>query len=239
MASAGTGEEFRLLSVIVPVYNERNTVVEVLRRIRSVQLPIDLEVVVVDDGSTDGTGKVLSALEDSTVRIIRHVENQGKGAAIRSGLEKAGGDLVLIQDADLEYDPDDWTRLLDPVLKGKARVVYGSRFTGERKNMRLSHWIGNRLLVLVTNLLYRTTLSDMETCLKLIDRRVLDGFVIESDRFEFEPEITAKLLRSGVRIYEVPISYAGRETSEGQKFNWYDGVRALATLVHYRLVRQG
>ena len=235
MPSAGADKVFRLLSVIVPVYNERNTVVEVLRRIRAVDLPVDLEIVVVDDGSTDGTDKVLAALEDSTVRIIRHAENKGKGAAIRSGLDKAGGDLILIQDADLEYDPDDWPRLLDPVLKGKAQVVYGSRFTGERKNMRLSGWIGNRMLVVITNVLYRTTLSDMETCSKLLDRSVLDGIVIESDRFEFEPEITAKLLRRGVRIYEVPISYAGRETSEGQKFNWQDGVRALATLVRYRV----
>ena len=234
MTTSGGETPFRTLSVIVPVYNERNTVVEVLRRIRAVELPVAKEVVVVDDGSTDGTDKVLSALEDSTVRIIRHPENRGKGAAIRSGLARASGDLVLIQDADLEYDPDDWPRLLDPVLKGKAEVVYGSRFTGERKNMRLSSWIGNRLLVFVTNVLYRTTLSDMETCSKLIDRRVLDGMVIESDRFDFEPEITAKLLRAGVRIYEVPISYAGRESDEGQKFNWRDGVRALGTLLRYR-----
>jgi glycosyltransferase involved in cell wall biosynthesis len=189
----------------------------------------------VNDGSTDGTDKVLSALEDSTVRIITHPHNRGKGAAIRSGLDKAGGDLVLIQDADLEYDPDDWPKLLDPVLKGKAQVVYGSRFTGERKNMRLSGWIGNRLLVFVANVLYGTTLSDIETCSKLIDRRVLEGLTIESEGFEFEPEITAKLLGRGVRIYEVPISYAGRESSEGQKFNWRDGVRALSTLVRYRV----
>lgn len=225
---------FRLLTVIVPVYNERNTVVEVLRRIRAVELAVPKEIIVVDDGSTDGTAKVLSALEDSTVRIIRHAENRGKGAAIRSGLEKANGDLVLIQDADLEYDPDDWPRLLDPVLKGKARVVYGSRFTGERKNVRLSSWVGNRLLALATDLLFGTTLSDIETCSKLLDRTVLDGMVIESDGFEFEPEITAKLLRRGVRIYEVPISYAAREPSEGQKFEWRDGVRAILSLVRYR-----
>ncbi len=224
----------RLLSVIVPVYNERNTVVEVLRRIRAAELPVPVEIIVVDDGSTDGTGKVLSALEDSTVRIIRHSENRGKGAAIRSGLDKASGQLVLIQDADLEYDPDDWPRLLDPVLKGKAKVVYGSRFTGERKNMRLSSWVGNRLLALATDVLFGTTLSDIETCSKLFDRSVLDGMTIDADRFEFEPEITAKLLRRGVRIYEVPISYAAREVSEGQKFDWHDGIRALGTLVRYR-----
>jgi glycosyltransferase involved in cell wall biosynthesis len=229
----------RLLSVIVPVYNERNTVVEVLRRIRAAELPLPVEIIVVDDGSTDGTGKILSALEDSTVRVLRHAENRGKGAAIRSGLDKASGDLVLIQDADLEYDPDDWPRLLDPILKGKAQVVYGSRFTGERKNMRLAGWIGNRVLALATDVLFGTTLSDIETCSKLMDRRVLEGIVIEADRFEFEPEITAKLLRRGVRIYEVPISYAARETSEGQKFDWRDGIRALGALVRYRLTARG
>ena len=227
--------EYRLLSVIVPVYNERNTVVEVLRRIRTVDLPLATEVIVVNDGSTDGTAKVLSALEDSTVKVLTHPENRGKGASIRTGLDKAGGDLVLICDADLEYDPDDWPRLLDPVLKGKAQVVYGSRFRGEGTAMRLSSWIGNRLLVFATNVLYRTTLSDMETCSKLLDRGVLDDITLRSEGFDIEPEITAKLLRRGVRIYEVPISYAGRERPEDQKFSWRDGVRALVTLVRYRL----
>jgi glycosyltransferase involved in cell wall biosynthesis len=230
--------EFRTLSVIVPVYNERNTVAEILRRIRAVDLPLRLEVIVVDDGSTDETDKVLAALEDSTVRVVTHPTNQGKAAAIRTGIATARGELVLIQDADLEYDPDDWPRLLDPVLKGKAHVVYGSRFTGEHRSMRPSQWLGNRLLTLTTNVLYRSTLSDMETCYKLFDRSVLDGITIESDRFDFEPEITAKVLRRGYRIYEVPVSYAGRDASEGTKFEWRDGVRALATLVRYRLVRR-
>ena len=223
-----------LLSVVVPVFNERNTVAEIIRRIRSVDLPVKLEVVVVDDGSSDGSDKIISALQDSTVRLIQHRENRGKGAAVRTGIEAARGDLVLIQDSDLEYDPDDWPSLLAPILKGKARVVYGSRFTGERKNMLLSHWIGNRLLTLVTNVLYKTTLSDMETCYKLFDRKILQGIKIESDRFEFEPEITAKVLKKGERIYEVPISYAGREMSEGKKITWRDGFGALKTLVHYR-----
>lgn len=229
--------QHRLLSVIVPVYNERNTVVEVVRRIRAVELPLPLEIIVVDDGSTDGTDKVLAALEDSTVRILKHATNRGKGAAIRTALEKSSGDLVLIQDADLEYDPDDWPRLLDPVLKGKAKVVFGTRFRGERMNMRLSSWIGNRALVFATNVLFGTTLSDMETCSKLIDRSVFDGITIESDDFSIEPEITAKLLRSGVHIYEVPISYSGREIAEGRKFVWRDGARALGTLVKYRVRR--
>jgi glycosyltransferase involved in cell wall biosynthesis len=223
--------------VIVPVYNERNTVAEIIRRIRTMKVPLDLQVIVVDDGSADGTDKVLSALEDSTVLVISHEVNQGKGAAIRTGLSAAKGDLIIIQDADLEYDPDDWPRLFDPIFKGRARVVYGSRFTGERKNMLPSHWIGNRFLTLATNILYRTTLSDMETCYKLFDRRVLEGITIKSNRFDFEPEITAKVLRRGHRIYEVPISYAGREPSEGKKISWRDGFGALFALVRYRFAR--
>ena len=229
--------EFHLLSVIVPVFNERVTVAEVIRRIRAVDVPVDVEVIVVDDGSSDGTDKVLSALGDSTVRILTHEVNQGKGAAIRSGLGAARGDLVLVQDADLEYDPEDWPSLLDPILRGKAQVVYGSRFTGQRKNMMPLHWMGNRFLSLVTNVLYSSTMSDMETCYKLFDRRVLEGITIQSDKFDFEPEITAKVLRRGYRIYEVPISYAGREISEGKKITWRDGVSALRALIKYRFTR--
>ena len=219
---------YETLTVLVPVYNERTTVAEVIRRMRAVELPVVLQIVVVDDGSSDGSDKVLGAIEDSTVRVLRHKVNQGKGAAIRTGLAEAHGDLVLIQDADLEYDPNDWPRLLEPLLRGKASVVYGSRFTGERKNMMPLHWFGNRLLSLVTNILYRTTLSDMETCYKLFDARVLDGLTVVSNRFDFEPEITAKVLRRGFRIYEVPISYAGREHDEGKKITWRDGFERAA-----------
>ena len=165
--------EYRTLSVIVPVYNECSTVAEIIRRVRAAPVPLVVDVTVVDDASTDGTDKVLAALADSTVRVVTHEHNMGKGAAIRTALGHAHGDLLLIQDADLEYDPDDWPRLLEPILKHKAAVVYGSRFTGERKNMLLLHWIGNRFLSLVTNVLYSSTLSDMETCYKLFDRRVL------------------------------------------------------------------
>ena len=236
-ADSGPAREFRTLTVIVPVFNERTTVAEVIRRIRTVDIPLTVEVIAVDDGSSDGTDKVLAALEDSTVRVITHQVNQGKGAAIRSGLAVARGDLVLIQDADLEYDPEDWPRLLDPILRGKARVVYGSRFTGERKNMMPLHWMGNRFLSLVTNVLYSTTLSDMETCYKLFDRQAIEGITVQSNRFDFEPEITAKLLRRGFRIYEVPISYAGREVTEGKKITWRDGFGALKALVKYRFTR--
>jgi glycosyltransferase involved in cell wall biosynthesis len=160
--------------------------------------------------------------------------NRGKGAAIRTGLSHVTGDLVLIQDADLEYDPEDWPKLLAPVLKGKARVVYGSRFTGERRNMLFWHWVGNRFLSLVTNALYDTTLSDMETCYKLFDRRLVQSIPLRSDRFGFEPEVTAKILRTGERIYEVPISYAGREIHEGKKITWKDGLDALKVLIRCR-----
>jgi glycosyltransferase involved in cell wall biosynthesis len=229
---------YHSLTVIMPVFNERATVAEVIRRMRAVELPVRLHVIAVDDGSSDGSDKVLGALEDSTVRVLRHTKNQGKGAAIRTGLAEARGDLVLIQDADLEYDPNDWPKLLDPILRGKARVVYGSRFTGERKNMLPLHWVGNRLLSLVTNVLYSSTLSDMETCYKLFDSQVLDGLTIVSNRFDFEPEITAKILRRGHRIYEVPISYAGREHDEGKKITWRDGVSAMRALIKFRFTRE-
>ncbi len=229
----------QLLSVIVPVFNERATVTEIVRRMRAVDLGLDLEIIIVDDGSSDGTEKVLPALEDSTVRVLHHDGNRGKGAAIRTGLAVARGDLILIQDADLEYDPEDWPKLLAPIARGRAQVVYGSRFTGERKNMLVWHWIGNRVLSAVTNVLYNTTLSDMETCYKLFDRRVLDGITIQSDRFDFEPEITAKVLRRGYRIYEVPISYTGREFDEGKKISWRDGFGALRALIRFRFSTRG
>jgi glycosyltransferase involved in cell wall biosynthesis len=228
--------KLRKLSVVVPVYNERNTLVEVLRRMRAVELPdsVEREIIVVDDGSDDGTRDVLRQLGDSTVRVILHEHNQGKGAAVRTGFAVATGEYVLVQDADLEYDPEDWPRLLAPILRGRARVVYGSRFTGERRNMLFLHWIGNRFLSLTTNVLYNTTLSDMETCYKLLDRNLIEELNLRANKFDIEPEITAKVLKRGVRIYEVPISYAGREFDEGKKITWRDGFAALKTLVKYR-----
>ncbi len=223
------------LSVIMPVYNERNTIQEILRRVRTVDIgEIAKEIIVVDDGSNDGTPDILKLEEDSTVKVLKHKVNQGKGAAIRTGLGAATGDFIIIQDADLEYDPDDYRTLLAPILKKKAEVVYGSRFTGEHRNMLYWHMLGNKFLSFMTNVLYNTTVSDMETCYKLFTREALEGIEIKSDKFNFEPEITAKILKKKIRVYEVPISYAGREYEEGKKITWRDGFSALWALVKYR-----
>jgi glycosyltransferase involved in cell wall biosynthesis len=228
--------EYRKLSVVIPAYNERNTVAEAIRRVRDVDLPLELEIVVVNDASSDGTEEIVSRLADSTVRVFHQESTQGKGAALRRGFDNVTGDIVVIQDADLEYDPRDWAVMLRPLLEGQARVVYGSRFTGERRNMFFWHWVGNRFLSLVTNVLYNTTLSDMETCYKMIDRSTLDSLRLTANRFDIEAEVTAKVLRLGERIWEVPISYAGRETHEGKKISWLDGFPALWTLVKCRLL---
>jgi glycosyltransferase involved in cell wall biosynthesis len=229
---------YRKLSVIVPVYNELGTVAEAVQRARSVDLPVERELIVVDDGSTDGTREILPGLADSKVRVLFHPANRGKTAAIRTALAHATGDLVLIQDADLEYDPEDWSKLLAPVLDGSARVVYGSRFTGRRSNMLLWSELGNRFLCLVTNVLYGSRLSDVETCYKLFDRQVLQSITLRSERFGFEPEVTAKLLRAGEPILEVPISYEGRTRQEGKKISWRDGLETLRILLACRMVRR-
>ncbi len=220
---------------MIPVFNERNTVGEAIRRVREAPLPIDREIIVIDDGSDDGTRDILNRLRDSTVRVISYPNNRGKGAAVRRGIEEAKGDVIVVHDADLEYDPRDFGKLLRPLLEGQARVVYGSRFTGERRNMFFWHWVGNRFLSLVTNVLYNTTLSDMETCYKMFDAELLRSLRLTANRFEFEPEVTAKVLRLGERIWEVPITYAGRELHEGKKITWRDGIPALKVLVTTRL----
>lgn len=231
------------LSIIVPVFNEEKTVGEILQRLAAVKLNrVEKEIVVVDDGSTDGTKKLLTAIAKQSqkkkrfksFKVISHPENRGKGAAVRTGLAEASGDYVLIQDADLEYGPQDIPRLLKPIQENKAEVVYGSRFTGERRNMFFWHMVGNQLLSLLINLLYNTTLSDMEVGYKIINRRLLTGLHLTANRFDFEPEITVKLLKKGLKIYEVPISYAGRDYQEGKKITWKDGLKAVWVILRER-----
>jgi glycosyltransferase involved in cell wall biosynthesis len=226
--------DYTTLTVLMPVFNEQSTVKEIVSRCLLVDLPLKVDLVIVDDGSSDGTAKVLAGLSDPRVRVLSHGANRGKGAALRTGLSEATGDLVIVQDADLEYDPNDWRVLLGPVVEGRAFVVYGNRFAGSGRNMSGLHMLGNRFLSLVTSLLYAKKLGDMETCYKLFDRRVIEPIHVVSDRFDFEPEITAKVLRQGYDIVEVPISYAGREFHEGKKITWRDGFGALRALVRFR-----
>lgn len=221
------------LSIIIPVYNEPKTVAEIIRQVKAVK-GFDKEIIIVNDGSTDETSRIVKNIKD--VIVIHHQKNRGKGSAIRTGIAKATGNYLLVQDADLEYDPQDILTMLEPIRRGKAEVVYGSRFTGQRRNMFFWHWIGNQCLTLMTNILYNTTLSDMETCYKLMPVKLAKSLNLQAKHFEFEPEITAKILKRGTRIWEVPISYAGREYNEGKKISWKDAIPALFTLIKYRFV---
>ena len=223
------------LSIIIPVYNEKKTIKEIIKRVDRVNIP--KEIIIVDDGSTDGTTKIIKSLKTkkSQLKIIIQPMNMGKGAAIRTGIKRVTGEYILIQDADLEYDPQDYLKLIKPIKAKKAQVVYGSRFTGERRNMFFWHWVANNLLTLITNILYNSTLSDMETCYKIFPTKLIQSLKLKCTGFEFEPEVTAKVLKQGIRIYEVPISYAGREYSEGKKITWTDGLTALGTLFWFRL----
>jgi glycosyltransferase involved in cell wall biosynthesis len=216
------------LSVVIPAYNEVRTAEVLLRRVRKV--PLKLEVIVVDDGSTDGTRPLLEGLRDEGLvdRLIFHEVNKGKGAALQTGFREATGDVVVVQDADLEYDPFELPRLLEPILVGRADAVYGSRFlSGPHRVLFFWHMVGNRFLTLLSNMLTDLNLTDMETCYKMVRRELLQSLPLSADRFGIEPELTARLAQSGARIYEVPISYHGRSYEEGKKINWRDGVAAL------------
>jgi len=222
------------VSVIMPVYNEKETIREIVQRVQDVA--VEKEIICVDDFSTDGTRDKLQELasQHPNLKLVLHPVNMGKGAAVRSGLAQVEGDIVIIQDADLEYDPQDYPSLLRPILSGKSHVVYGSRFLGEHKAMYFWHSLGNNLLTLTTNVLYDTTLTDMETCYKVFTRDIADKIKLTSPRWGFDPEITSRILRMGYRIYEVPISYAGREFNEGKKISWKDGFTVLFTLFKCR-----
>jgi glycosyltransferase involved in cell wall biosynthesis len=225
------------LSVLVPCYNEEATLAEVVRRARAVATGLEMEVIVVDDGSTDGSRAIMDQLAaEGQIRAFSLPRNSGKGAAVQRALREATGDILLIQDADLEYDPADYPVLLRPILNGRSQVVYGSRFLGEHKAMYFWHSVGNKTLTLLTNVLYDTTLTDMETCYKVFTADVARKIRLTSPRWGFDPEITARILRTGARIYEVPISYAGREYNEGKKISWKDGFVVMATLIRCRFL---
>jgi glycosyltransferase involved in cell wall biosynthesis len=232
------------LSVVIPAYNELQTVHPLLRRVAEAPLPdgVELEIVVVDDGSTDGTRERLCELAEAgdpvPFHLVLHEQNRGKGAAVRSGLAAGAGDVLLIQDADLEYDPLEYPVLLGPILEGEADVVYGSRFLGGRPHRVLFFWhsVGNRFLTTLSNMFTDLNLSDMETCYKVFRREMLEGVELKSDRFGIEPELTAKMARRGARIYEVPISYRGRTYAEGKKIGWKDGVAAIWAILRYNLL---
>ena len=223
------------LSVVIPVYNEVSTVEQLVMRVKRV--PIDKQIIIVDDGSTDGTRDKLAGLEDGdAVVTLAHQRNRGKGAALRTGFDAATGDVVLVQDADLEYDPNEYPRLIQPILDNRADVVYGSRFVGGDSHRVLYFWhsVGNRALTVLSNMCTNLNLTDMETCYKAFRREIIQGLTLEEDRFGFEPEVTAKLAKiRGIRIFEVGISYSGRTYQEGKKIGWRDGVRALWCIGRY------
>jgi len=225
------------LSIVVPVYNEEGTIREIVDRIQAVGL--DKEIILVDDCSSDGTSAKLAEIEAAheNVRVFRHKVNQGKGAALRTGFSEARGDIVIVQDADLEYDPNEYHRLIEPIVSGKADVVYGSRFAGGDSHRVLYFWhsMGNKFLTFVSNVFTNLNLTDMETCYKVFRREVIQGIRLRENRFGIEPEITAKVARMGCRIYEVGIAYAGRTYEEGKKIGWKDGVRALWCILKYNL----
>jgi glycosyltransferase involved in cell wall biosynthesis len=221
-----------LLSVVMPVYNERTTIEEIIRRVLAV--PLRIELIVVDDGSKDGTGERLKELQAALRFTLVQQPNGGKGAALRRGFQEVTGDIVVIQDADLEYSPEEFPQLIELICRGKADVVYGSRFLGRHRAFMFAHYVGNKFVTLVTNILYNTMLTDMETCYKAMRVDVLRSMTLKSNGFGIEPEITAKIFKRGYRVYEVPITYDGRGYDQGKKITWRAGFDALWVLVKYR-----
>ncbi len=230
------------LSIVIPVYNEKTTLVEIVRRVWAVDVGMSKEIILVDDASTDGTRElyddIVATYGADHIKVFHHPRNRGKGAALRTGFAQVTGDIALIQDADLEYDPEDYPRLLKPILDGKADVVYGSRFVGSEAHRVMFFWhmIGNRFLTMLSNAFTNLNLTDMETCYKVFRIEVLKKIKIKSDRFDFEPEITAKVAKNNWRLFEVGISYAGRSYDEGKKITWRDGLKALYAIIRFRFI---
>jgi glycosyltransferase involved in cell wall biosynthesis len=224
------------LSVVIPCYNEKETIAIIIQRVKG--SPVELkEIIIVDDASTDGTRDILDQADDPLVKVIYHLRNQGKGAALRTGFSAATGDICIVQDADLEYDPNEFPLVIKPILENKADVVFGSRFQGGRAHRVVYYWhsVGNKFLTMLSNMMTNINLTDMETCYKAFKREVIQGVIIRENRFGFEPEIIAKVARMNLRIYEVGISYYGRTYSEGKKINWKDGLRAIYCIFKYSL----
>jgi glycosyltransferase involved in cell wall biosynthesis len=228
------------LSVVIPVFNEVTTLEELVRRVLTAPVELERELILVDDGSSDGTRGLYDKIKQQhpsvSIQVFLHEKNQGKGAALRTAFAHTTGDVVIIQDADLEYDPRDYPRLLAPIIEGRADVVYGSRFVGSEAHRVLFFWhmVGNQMLTMLSNAMTNLNLTDMETCYKVFRAEVLRDLKIKSNRFEFEPEITAKVAKGGWRVYEVGISYAGRDYAEGKKITWVDGVKALLAIARFR-----
>ncbi|MGB8952632.1 MAG: glycosyltransferase family 2 protein [Candidatus Aminicenantales bacterium] len=226
------------LSIVIPVYNEKHTIQEIVSRVQAVDVGLEKEIIIVDDCSQDGTHEILEKIKDPHIRIIIHSKNMGKGAALQTGFSEARGDIVLIQDADLEYDPKDYPRLMAPILDGRADVVYGSRFLGgPHRVFFFWHYIGNKLLTTFSNMLSNLNLTDMETCYKVFKKEVLSKIRLKSKRFGFEPEVTIKVAKLKCKIYEVPISYSGRDYSEGKKIGWKDGIAAIFHIIRYKFFK--
>ncbi len=219
------------LSIVIPVFNEENTIKVILDKVKNVKISIQKEIIVVDDCSTDKTQEIMKKI--SGLKVLFHEKNQGKGASVRDGLANATGDIVIIQDADLEYDPEDYPKLIEPILSGKAKVVYGSRYMSNKPRYWL-HYFGTFVITGLTNFLYRTKLSDVDTCYKMFRADVIKNLKLKENRFNLDHEVTAKVLKRGYSIYEVPISYKGRSYNEGKKIKWRDGLRALFCLLYYR-----
>lgn len=225
------------ISIIIPVFNEKKSIEEIIKRVQAVDVGLEKEIIIVDDCSQDGTRQILEKLNYPNMKLFFHSKNKGKGAALQTGFSKAEGDIILIQDADLEYDPKEYHKLLEPILDGRADVVYGSRFLGgPHRVLFFWHYVGNKILTMLSNMTSNLNLTDMETCYKVFKKEILNKIKIKSKRFGFEPEVTIKFAKLKCRIYEVPISYSGRDYSEGKKIGWKDGIAAIFHIIRYKFL---